>query len=298
MIKNRILSLLTCLLLTALPAFAAQKTPTLVIPKDTIFVDLGDYKVKDFDAFITVLDQNPQLEKVDMFKSRLKAEQIDFLAEHYPQITFGWTIRLVEDHLIRTDATSFAINHNNKSPIHKSEKFYQLKYCKDLMALDLGHNNIVDISFMKDLPKLRVIILANNKITDISPLAGLKDLEYAELFNNYITDYTPLAGLDKLIDLNLAFNQTEDFTPLYGLTGLERLWLYNSNNRSCNDPVDEELVAALQAKLPNTLINHTCYSTAGGWREHQRYYVVFNMLHGKTVTWLPWDAEGLVPRYK
>ena len=46
-------------------------------------------------------------------------------------------------------------------------------------------------------------------------------------------------------------------------------------------------------KLP---INSTSYSTLGGWRTHERYYVVFNMLHG-AVSWLPWDAQGLVPRY-
>ena len=150
--------------------------------------------------------------------------------------------------------------------------------------------------FPFDLTELRVIILACNRISDISVLAGLKKLEYVELFNNYIEDYSPLSGLKRLIDLNLCFNQTQDFTPLYGLKGLERLWLYHSNNRSDADPVDPALVANLQAALPDTLIDSTHYSTLGGWRQHPRYYVVFNMLHGE-VAWLPWSAEGLVPRY-
>lgn len=296
MIKIRILSLLfVLLLLTNLPALA-DTAPQLVTSKDVSLIDLGHIKVTDFDSFVDFLDVNPQLKQVNMFESRLKAEEIDLLAERYPNILFGWTIRLVEDHYIRTDATAYAINHSNKSKTHKSDNFRQLKYCKNLMALDLGHNGIDDISFMKDLTKLRVIIMANNFITDISPLADLKELEYAELFNNYIDDYSPLANLDRLIDLNLAFNQTEDFTPLYRLKGLKRLWLYNANNRNCKDPVSEECVSSLQSVLPNTLINHTSYSTLGGWRSHQRYYVVFNMLHGE-VAWLPWNAEGLVPRY-
>ena len=296
--KTVLFLLLACLILTASAALAApseaQDLPG-VQPSQTR-VDLGDIKVKDVDAFADWLARHPQLEQVDMYESRLKADQIDTLAGRFPHISFGWTIRLVEDHYIRTDATAFAINHSNKSPVHKSADFRQLKYCKNLMALDLGHNAIDDISFLYDLPKLRVIILASNLITDITPLSSLKDLEYAELFNNYITDYSPLAGLDQLIDLNIAFNQTQDFTPLYGLKGLERLWVYNANNRNCDDPVDPELVAGLQAALPGTQINSTSYSTLGGWRTHERYYVVFNMLHG-AVSWLPWDAQGLVPRY-
>ena len=296
--KTVLFLLLACLMFRASAAMAAQseaQTLPTIQPSQTR-VDLGGIKVKNFDAFADWLQQHPRLEHVDMYESRLKADQIDALAGRFPHISFGWTIRLVEDHYVRTDATAFAINHSNKSPVHKSADFRQLKYCKNLMALDLGHNAIDDISFLYDLPKLRVIILASNLITDITPLSSLKNLEYAELFNNYITDYSPLAGLDQLIDLNIAFNQTQEFTPLYSLAGLERLWVYNANNRNCNDPVDPDLVAGLQAALPGAHINSTSYSTLGGWRTHDRYYVVFNMLHG-AVSWLPWDAEGLVPRY-
>lgn len=291
--------LLMTLLLTSTAALAEQAQPTLAnvrLAPAARYVNLGEIRVTDVNELIDFLDARPDLARVDMYESRLKAEEIDLLAERYPHINFGWTIRLVEDHYIRTDATAYASKHNNRSKIHKSEDFRQLKYCTQLRALDLGHNAIDDISFMAGLTELRVIILASNFITDISPLANLKKLEYAELFNNYIDDYTPLSGLDNLIDLNICFNQTQDFSPLYGLKGLERLWVYNSNNRNREDPVCPEQVSALQAALPECQINSTSYSTLGGWRTHPRYYVVFNMLHG-AVSWLPWNAEGLVPRY-
>lgn len=291
------LALLLALLMPSAASLAREEAQTLpALDGAQSYVNLRETRVRDVDALMRWLRQHPALKKVDMYESRLKAEDIDRLAEAFPGIDFGWTIRLVEDHYVRTDATAYAINHNNRSKLHKSADFRQLKYCKNLMALDLGHNAIDDISFMKDLKKLRVIILANNFITDISPLAGLKDLEYAELFNNYIADYSPLSGLDRLIDLNLAFNQTQDFSPLYGLGQLQRLWIYNANNRDSSDPVDPVLVSQLQSRLPKTEINSTSYSTLGGWRKHPRYYVVFNMLHG-AVAWLPWSAQGLVPRY-
>lgn len=296
---KRFLLLLLLLTLTAPAALATHLAPdldSLSLRPGSRYVDLGEHRVTDLEAFMAFLDRNPALRQVDMYGSRLKAEQVDLLAARYPDIRFGWTLRLADDHYVRTDATAYAINHNNRSATHSSEDFRLLRYCRDLRALDLGHNRITDLGFLEGLTELRVLILANNRITDISPLASLTKLEYAELFNNYIEDYGPLSGLRRLIDLNICFNQTEDFTPLYGLKGLERLWLYNSNNRSTDDPVDPDLVARLQAALPDTQIDSTHYSTLGGWRQHERYYVVFNMLHG-ALTWLPWDAEGLVPRY-
>ncbi|MHC1787256.1 MAG: leucine-rich repeat domain-containing protein [Christensenellales bacterium] len=298
--KRIILLLLSLLLLLGAPGALAQTPAPLlsslkVAPGDTR-LDLGAVRVTDLEAFTAFLDSYPQLTRVDMYESRLKHSQIDALAARFPGISFGWTINLVEDHTIRTDATAFAINHNNRSRTHSEKDLQMLRYCRDLQALDLGHNKLQDISFLSDLKKLRVLILASNYITDIRPLHNLRNLEYAELFNNYIADFSPLMGLEHLIDLNICFNQTEDFSPLYGLRGLERLWVYNSNNRNSDDPVAPERVAALQAALPDTLIDSTHYSTLGGWRQHPRYYVVFNMLHG-AVAWLPWSAKGLVPRY-
>lgn len=165
------------------------------------------------------------------------------------------------------------------------------------MALDLSHNEIDDLSFLRHMPKLRVLLLGDNNIEDISVLAELHDLEYLELFKNKIKDVTPLAGLENLIDLNLSHNYIGDLSPLKSLGGLERLWIYNSNNYSAKDPISKAVVSELREAMPNTYIDATSYSTLGGWREHPRYYVVFNMLHG-ALKWLPWEADGLVPRYK
>jgi Leucine-rich repeat (LRR) protein len=259
-------------------------------------IDFGQAKATDPEAFMAFLDANPQLEQVDMYGTTLKSEDIDLLAARYPDIRFGWTIRLVNDHYVRTDATAYAINHNNRSETHSSEDFRQLKYCRDLMALDLGHNGIDDISFLMDLPKLRLLIITCNYIVDISPLARLQDLEYVELFKNQIEDVRPLAKLKKLIDLNLSHNLIKDLSPLQTLLKLERLWIYNANNYNADDPVPPEQVEALQNALRNCNINSTSYSTLGGWRTHERYYVVFNVFHG-AVAYLPWGSEGLKPRY-
>ena len=241
------------------------------------YIDMDKTRVTDMDAFITFLRKLPNLKKVDMFATQLYTKDIDKLAEAFPDIEFGWTMR-IGDHWVRTDATAFSTLHNNSSPAHTEKQFKYLKYCKNLLALDIGHNAVMDLSFLYDLPNLKVLILACNiNLKDITPVGSLKDLEYLELFKNDINDISCLTNCTKLIDLNICFNRIKDWTPLESLTNLERLWLFNSNNWSDEYPVDRNVVNALKAALPNCKVDSTSYSTLGGWREHDRYYVIFHM---------------------
>lgn len=254
-------------------------------------IDLGAYQVQSMEELTQALDRLPALRQVDMFESRVSAEEMDYLADRYPEIFFGWTIR-IKEHTIRTDQTAFSTLHNNRSPQHSSRDFEPIKHCKRLKALDLGHNAITDIDFIKDLTELRVLILAINKIEDISVLRNLPHLEYVELFKNKIRDISPLEGMGQILDLNICFNYIKDYSPLLGLSTLERLWIYNSNNYATSDPVPKAVVADLKAALPGCHIDHTHYSTLGGWREHPRYFVIFDTF--KDSVYIPF-AESLLP---
>ncbi|MBE5810320.1 MAG: leucine-rich repeat domain-containing protein [Clostridiales bacterium] len=241
------------------------------------YINMDKTRVTDMDAFINFLRKLPNLKKVDMFSTQIYTKDIDKLAAAFPDIEFGWTMR-IGDHWVRTDATAFSTLHNNSSPAHTEKQFQYLKYCKNLLALDIGHNGVKDLSFLYDLPNLKVLILACNiNLKDITPVGSLKDLEYLELFKNDINDISCLANCTNLLDLNICFNRIKDWTPIHGLTNLERLWVYNSNNWSEQYPVDRKVVADLKAALPNCHIDSTSYSTLGGWREHDRYYVIFHM---------------------
>lgn len=294
--KNPLIKFLVVLLILfflPLSAYAAQTTPKV----NGVVWDLGDYRVEDWEWLMQQIDLNSQLREVNLFNTPIEVQRYEGLRAHYPEITFGCTIRLDKEHMFRTDATSFAIKHNNKSKEHPSSFFEPLKYAPNLMALDLSHNHIDDLSFLLALPKLRVLLLGDNNIIDLAPLAQLQNLEYLELFKNKITSVIPIMDLPNLLDLNVAFNYIDDLWPLARLSLVERIWLYNSNNYNSNDPVDPEIVAALREAIYLCEINSTSYSTLGGWREHPRYYVVYNMLHGAK-KWLPWTAEGLVPRWQ
>ena len=275
---------LAILLLCPVFALADAVYEGKTYPESAEYIDLGDQVVTDFDGLIAFLEQMPSLRRVDMWATRMDREHCDLLASRFPDIRWGWTMVLKgtdHEHLIRTDYTSWSTLHNNTSTQHTGEDFGILKYCWNLMALDVGHNNVTSLDFLYDLPDLRVLIIACNHVTDITPIASLKNLEYAELFKNDIQDLSPLAGLPHLLDLNICFNHVEDYAPLKSLTTLKRLWMFAS--QKYNVQPDRADVDDLAAALPDTQIDSTHYSTAGTWRlisdtrRHPHYDAIVRM---------------------
>ncbi len=253
-------------------------------PESAEYIDLGDLVVRDFDGLIGFLKQMPNLRRVDMWQTKMDREHCDLLASRFPEIQWGWTLVIKSadhEHLIRTDYTSWSTLHNNSSLQHSSEDFEILKYCWNLLALDIGHNNVTSLDFLYSLPNLRVLIAACNHVTDITPVGSLKDLEYAELFKNDIRDLSPLTGLTHLLDLNICFNHIQDYMPLKSLTSLKRLWMYSS--QKYNVKPDYAIVKDLASTLPDTQIDYVHYSTAGTWRytygerRHPHYDAIVRM---------------------
>ena len=270
------LTLLICVLLPLMAGAELLSYRGFTADSQTTSIDLGDVTIKSLEGFIAYLQQFPHLKQAALYATPLSPESIDALTEAFPQVKFGMTMR-IGDHLVRTDATAFSTLHGNSSRHHDEDDFRYLKYCTNLLALDIGHNSVRDVSFLYDLPDLKVLILACNEITDITPVGSLHQLEYLELFKNDIRDLSCLEACTKLIDLNVCFNHIEDLTPIAKLSRLERLWVFNSNNWSDKDPVDGQQLALLKQALPQCHIDSSSYSTLGGWRDHRRYYIVSNM---------------------
>ncbi|WP_071392768.1 leucine-rich repeat domain-containing protein [Bacillus tuaregi] len=95
-----------------------------------------------------------------------------------------------------------------------------IEYAKNLTYLDLGVNEISDISSLSGLTKLRVAHLSSNKISNISALSGLTKLETLDLSFNQISDASALKGLTNLQIIHLFQNEISDISALSGLTKL------------------------------------------------------------------------------
>lgn len=278
--------LLAVILLLPFTAQAASlEALAQALPENAELWDLGSTQVTDYEALMALIESRPTLKEVHLFDNRVPLAQMEALTTRFPHIFFGFTIR-IHEHTIRTDQTAFSTLHNNRAPRHLSRDFEPLKYCTRLEALDLGHNAVEDISFVSGLTEIKVLILALNKIRDISPLKNLRKLEYVEIFRNYIEDISVLEGLPNILDLNLGYNRIKDYSPLHSLKTLERLWLYNSNGYSAGK-VPYEVVQPIRAALPDCFIDARSGGTGGTWREHPRYFTIFDIF--KDSIYKPFD---------
>ena len=151
-----------------------------------------------------------------------------------------------------------------------------LSWCRNLYALDIGHNPVKKLDFLYDLPELRILIVAICDVTDITPIASLKHLEYLEIFHNNITDVSCLKDLKYLMDLNLVKNKVKDLTPLAEIKSLQRLWIHLADRDNPGSP-DAETLKMLQEALPNCHIDAESTSTAGGWRVDPHYTAMKKM---------------------
>ena len=227
-------------------------------------------KVK-FYEFKQILQCMPNVTNVVMYNATYKLDLMEELLALYPDVNFAWTLRFNEIE-VKNTATAFSTLKGRQDPRYTAKHLEPLTlYCPDLLGLDVGHNNVHDLSFLSTWPDLRWLIVIDSKVplTDISPLADLMDLEYVELFMQNITDISPLANHVKLLDLNLCHNDITDLSPLYSCVNLERLYI------SVNPHLTQEELDKLQAVLPNLRIEHTDWqSTGAGWREHPRYFTI------------------------
>ncbi len=247
--------------------------------------------ITNWKGFLDYLGQFPNLKKVDMFDvPRMYYKAVEEIHARFPDIEFGMTMRIGDPktcvHEVRTDITAFSTLHGYNPVWHSSRELAILKYCKNLYALDIGHNYFDNLSFLSEMPQLRVLIVAAGNAKDITPIGNLKHLEYLELFVNSIRDISCLDSLPYLMDLNIEDNLIEDISVLKTLKSLKRLWIFKYTRKN-KKAVDETTIADLQAALPDCYIDGHSTSTAGGWREdengvlHPHYEIIRRMFRSQ-----------------
>jgi len=254
---------------------------------DAEIIDLGDdVEDDDVEELEALLNQLPLLKEAHMYESRLSQESMDRLFDGYPEVFFGWTFRMCKGkYVVRTDITAFGSELGAPMHTYTQENFAQLRYCKNLMALDLGHNAVTNLDFLKSLTKLKLLILGDNALTDISAITALTELEYLELFMNYdLTDYSPLISLKNLTELNVRCpggkRDRLKADAFMSMTWLERFW---ASSGHFSDEEEERLRAA----LPECEICVTKdHSTGDNWRG-ERTAVIKRMVKNRVYEQLP-----------
>lgn len=180
-----------------------------------------------------------------------------------------WTVRLGPSIALRTDKDNFMPNHFGVGQFF-DDYTVNLKYCEDMVCLDLGHMTMHTIDFVTYMPKLKYLILAWSEVQYIEPIRTCKNLVWLELDNSCIRDYSPLVDCTALEDLNIGKTFC-DITPILQMTWLKNLYMIFGNGG--------DAWKASQA-LPNThVVAQGDATVGGGWRRLPNYYAMRDCLH-------------------
>lgn len=243
----------------------------VTVSRDAAEVDLSGHTVTDLSALEEQLSLFPNLERVIMADCGIPSEEMDALNKRHEDIRFVWSVNL-GGIALRTDAAYFA---PNKYYIEVTdEDLLELRYCEDLVCVDIGHNRgVTNCDWAAYLPKLKYLVIADTNIRDISPLSQLSELVFLELFMSPIRDYTPLLECKKLEDLNLGYTYGSH-EPILQMTWLKRLW-WPGNLKALNWSVRN----ALRQALPDAKMNFVAGSSTGeGWRTGEHYYEMRDLM--------------------
>ena len=258
-------------------------------------LDLSYIKIRDgWPEVLETAKRMPNLKRLVMDSCGVQNEDMAIIRDALPDTEVIWRINFGLNYTARTDATRILASKPSAGGNVTNRDAEKFKYFTKLKYLDIGHNeDITDLSFVRYLPDLEVLIIAMNPLGDLTPLADCEKLEYLELFYSRTDDLSPLAGLKNLKHLNVGHCPfLKDISPIYDLD-LDRFFL--GPFISC--PVPEEQVDHYRQLHPNCEVENKYWeSSEGAWRRSAN-------LTGEALEWYkqqPYyreDRAGYAPRY-
>lgn len=238
---------------------------SVTVRTDVEEIDLSGQEVADPAVIEDVLPCFPNLKQVVMCGCGISNEEMDALNRRHEDIRFVWSV-YIGPILMRTDATWFMPV--QQSVIVDDAALYNLRYCTELICIDIGHMPVYNCEWVAYMPNMKYLLLADTEISDLTPLTGLENLIYLEIFLTPVQDYSPLVTCTALQDLNMCYTYGNP-EPISRMPWLKNLWWSGSWNAS----------STLLDKLPDTHMDFTTVSsTGGGWRQLQNYYDMRDLL--------------------
>jgi internalin A len=104
-----------------------------------------------------------------------------------------------------------------------------LKELLQLQVLVLNHTKVRDLSPLKELEQLQLLYVESTDVCDLSPLKELKQLRYLDVSITQVYDLSPLRDLHQLDGLDVSHTQVSDLSPLKDLLQLRTLIVFDSH---------------------------------------------------------------------
>lgn len=239
-------------------------------------IDLSDVEDLDLDEVAEGMAYFANVGKVFLGKCAIDNETLAaFREEKREEYQVAWTVQLGEKLTARTDDTTFM-------PVREyvyyfnDEEAYNLRYCEDMVCIDIGHMSIHNIDWVEFMPDLEFLIVAHSQLQYIEPIKHCKKLKYLELDWSPIKDYSPLVECTALEDLNVG-NTFADFEPIGKMTWLKNLWMIGCSSGAAY---------RMSQALPDTKIMYTGSATvANGWRDLDNYFEMRDLLGMYYMSW-------------
>jgi Leucine-rich repeat (LRR) protein len=254
------------------------------VMSDAKEVDISDIDVSELDME-EFLASMTKLEKLTMKNCGLDNDGYAALQDAHPDVKIVWDIK-TRYWTIPTDSVGFStlIGLNDNRRLYNDDVKY-FKYCTDMVALDIGHNCVSDLSFLEYMPNLRVLILVENypsdgssrRLKDISALKYCPHIRYLEFFANDVKDISVLADLKELEDLNFCYNPVESTDAIKDLPNLQKLWIYGTR-------IPRDQLQELREIYPETtIVTSGSGSVDQGWRSGPHYEAMRNMVKNNVI---------------
>jgi hypothetical protein len=230
-------------------------------------VDLSDAQITDISQVEEGMAYLPHAKNLFLGLCGLDNEEIAAYRERSrDKYKVVWVVDLSGKMQVRTDIDNFMPSRDGWGYVRDGE-VNNIRYCEELICIDLGHMGIRDVSFLETLVNLEYLILAHTEVQYIDPIVNCKKLKYLELDWSTVRDVSPLVELTALEDLNLGMTWP-DIKPILQMTWLKNLYIIKGNTR-----------ANFAEALPNTRVVATGeYTVSNGWRNLPNYYAMRDIL--------------------
>ena len=253
-----------------------------------------NYIADQWPEVLEIAECMPNLKSLIMDTCGVSNADMEVIRDALPDTEVVWRVYFGGAYTARTNVTRILASSPSVGGALSDYDLEVFKYFTKMKYLDIGHNEqITDLSFVRDMPDLEVLIIAMNPLGDLTPLADCENLEYLELFYSMTDDLSPLAGLKNLKHLNVGHCPLlKDISPIYDLD-LERFYL--GAFASC--PVPPEQVDHYRELHPDCEVDNELWeSSEGAWRRAAN-------LEGEELEWYmkqPYyreDRKAFAPRY-
>ncbi|MCR5618963.1 MAG: hypothetical protein K6F65_02600 [Lachnospiraceae bacterium] len=244
------------------------------------YVDISHNDISDVDIDM-IISRFPNVNRLIMIDCGLDNAGYAALQDRHPDIKIVWEI-VLSHWTIRTDVVAFSTFKTTAEEFYlQNDEAYYLKYCNELVALDLGHNYVSDLSFLEYMPDLKVLILVDNvkekdgetlrHLTDLSELKYVPKLRYLEIFANNVSDLSFLDYMPDLEDLNISYNSVSSIEHMKNMPKIKKLWMEHTYISGAG-------VSTLRQLYPNArIVSSGEGSVDQGWRSGERYRAVRRM---------------------